>query len=59
MGFPILVRCHLYIESGPRCHHDVMIVAASLWCYRHPDRMGVGAIYGGVSLAPCDYRDLH
>ena len=20
MGFPILVRCHLYIESGPRCH---------------------------------------
>ena len=19
MGFPILVRCHLYIESGPRC----------------------------------------
>ena len=20
MGFPILVRCHLYIESGPRAH---------------------------------------
>ena len=23
MGFPILVRCHLYIESGPRGHLNI------------------------------------
>ena len=24
MGFPILVRRHLYIESYPWCHHDLL-----------------------------------
>ena len=27
MGFPILVRCHLYIESGPRwLYHMVYLI---------------------------------
>ena len=25
MGFPILVRRHLYIGSGPRLHHDAVV----------------------------------
>ena len=35
MGFPILVRCHLYIESGPRTSwkniHMILLCLASFW----------------------------
>ena len=40
MGFPLLVRWHLYIESGPRCHCVHVMSMPALWNWSRECHLG-------------------
>ena len=51
MGFPILVRCHLYIESGPRLSVDIVFLISRSFPARERISTTLGCFKNYVSFS--------